>query len=111
MSKIFSLFLLAGTMLVTMTLAHAQSPQDEVEGALGSGAECFSNGDCGADSYCAFPVGSCGEDEQAGMCRQRPEVCIDIYDPVCGCDDRTYSNACFAALAGVSVRHEGECTP
>ncbi|AGP34575.1 hypothetical protein SCE1572_08680 [Sorangium cellulosum So0157-2] len=29
--------------------------------------------------------------------------------PVCGCDDRTYANACLAAMAGVAVQAMGEC--
>ena len=31
------------------------------------------------------------------------------YTPVCGCDGETYSNACNAAGAGVSLQAEGEC--
>lgn len=64
---------------------------------------------CGDDYYCQYEEGTCGDDDQSGVCAERPEVCALIYAPVCGCDDRTYGNACEAAAAGVSVRREGTC--
>ena len=36
-------------------------------------------------------------------------VCIEIYDPVCGCDDKTYPNFCYAESAGVTSFTNGEC--
>lgn len=36
-------------------------------------------------------------------------VCAEIYAPVCGVDDVTYSNACFAGCEDIEVAHEGEC--
>ena len=37
-------------------------------------------------------------------------VCIQLYDPVCGCNDITYSNACIAESWGVNQFSQGACT-
>lgn len=36
-------------------------------------------------------------------------VCIQLYDPVCGCDGKTYGNSCMADNAGVTSYKKGEC--
>lgn len=69
-------------------------------------------GGCAEDEFCKLPDGSmCGAADATGTCEPRPEGCTADWVPVCGCDDKTYSNACSAAAAGVSVAYAGECEP
>jgi hypothetical protein len=36
-------------------------------------------------------------------------VCSEDYNPVCGCDKKTYSNVCKAEAAGVTRWDKGPC--
>lgn len=66
---------------------------------------------CEANAWCNYGgvSGMCGAADQMGTCTPRPEVCTDNFDPVCGCDGVTYSNACDANAAGADIIATGEC--
>lgn len=55
-------------------------------------------------------LAGCSKDD----CSGQPQIdclCPENYDPVCGCDGQTYSNACMAECNGVEFYTPGECAP
>lgn len=71
-------------------------------------ATCQGNADCMAWEYCNSSHNGCGG---SGICQLRPDLCTEIYDPVCGCNELTIDNACFAAKMGVTAFSTGACGP
>lgn len=79
--------------------------------AVAEGSMCGGVGAvrCAEGLYCAMSSSECQHPDAAGSCALKPEMCTQDYVPVCGCDGRTYGNACSAASQGVSVASAGEC--
>jgi hypothetical protein len=65
---------------------------------------------CPDGQYCDYMRGKCGSDDSGGTCEDVPQICNDIAMPVCGCDGKTYGNACDAARVRVSVKSDGSCS-
>lgn len=107
-------------------------------GFIGTGGNfmsstCFNNDQCGGASFCELPGNSCGNVSFVVIAPQpgaaggssgaapRPNIgpgecvsttelrCAAIHSPVCGCDNKTYTNDCLRRVAGVSKLSDGKC--
>ena len=67
-----------------------------------------------AIALAVMAIAGCKEETVEASCIDESKICITClctadYSPVCGCDDKTYSNACMAGISGVTSFTAGAC--
>jgi hypothetical protein len=80
-------------------------------GTAGTGNAPLRPGTCSDHSQCG-PGQACQPEcfgDSGGFCVTLPTACDAIARPVCGCDDKTYANACVLESVPGPKAYDGEC--
>lgn len=95
--------------LLALALAVAASPVQAKSAGEGQTCGGVAGLQCSSGLYCEMAAGMCHKPDAAGVCKAKPEVCTQNVLPVCGCDGKTYTNACRARQSATSVASQGAC--
>jgi hypothetical protein len=89
------------TLLLGLSGSAGAKVGDKCGGSLSSA--------CGAGEFCEHATAACSPPDLEGTCARVPQICAEIFLPVCGCNGRTFSNDCERRRDAVSKAHDGKC--
>jgi hypothetical protein len=80
-------------------------------GVLHAGCQstCELDSDCPQGTFCFLGPGQCAQAVPLGFCTDIADHCTAAAVPVCGCDNRTYLNACVASRNGQAQATSAAC--
>ena len=79
--------------------------------AAGDGMRCGGapKTSCDTGLWCDPQPGRCASSKARGRCVAVPMFCTMNYQPVCGCNGKTYSNDCVRRSEQIAKNHDGAC--
>lgn len=93
-----------------VSVRDAQGGQSLVAGsaapattAASDAKACSANSECNQGEFCDTTPKCPGSDAR-GVCMPKPQLCTMEFNPVKGCDGKTYTNRCAAAAEGQSIQ-------
>jgi len=105
---------LRSLVLALAVLLAASSVQQNQAHAVPVGQPCGAAKEtvCDKGLWCEPPVGMCAS--TAGVCVALPRICVArkksrSFQPVCGCNGKTYSSDCFRRAQKIGKARDGKC--
>ena len=99
--------------LSTLLAASGVTARQAYAAPLGQACGGIGGATCDKGLWCEPPTGVCAA--TAGVCVAIPRFCVarkksKSFQPVCGCNSKTYSSDCFRRAYKVAKYHDGKCT-